>query len=989
MTENSSKPKRNKTPSARKPKTAAQPQASAKSGKAAAGTVSAANSAAQGASFDVMADIPMPEKSLTGTEVNADANKEAELRAELAIAGKRITELEQQIYLLNQSLISQGIYATQAVRSGAVGSGRAIGGNTYEETRWFTKMVLRLGPQNALRRYRAYRYLRGQGLFDARFYSEQIGGQETDAGRLLRHYIAEGFDRRLDPIPNFNVRKYLEFYPDVEALGAEPLSHFQRYGKAERRVAVASSYRGVPPLDSVASPTASLAEVVPAPVRSLAELEARPAHGWKLAQKTSVDRATLGLYDVRPEDDVPVEGASGEAFLSRFGLLSDAPDYKSAVAYLNALTPKAKIETDGVSPVDVSIVIPVYGQLNYTLNCLHALLTHTSTYRFEIIVGDDVSPDASGDWLPKLDCIRYLRQPKNGGFIENCNLSGELATGRWIVMLNNDTRVVAGWLDEMIDSFTLFPKAGLVGSKLFYPDGSLQEAGGIIWKDGSAWNYGRGDDPNRPRYCYAREVDYISGCSIALPTELWRKLKGFDTLYKPAYCEDSDLCFRVRAEGLETWFQPLSRVIHYEGKTSGTDLGSGAKAYQVTNSKKLYERWKDVLATHRDNGVEPWFEHERKVTKRVLVVDATNPTPWMDAGSVTTTLTIKIFQAMGYKVYFVPQDNHLYEPRQVRALQRTGVECAYAPYEVFFSEYVRVHGPLFDLVQVFRFPVAEKIVADIRTYAPQAKILFNNMDLHFLRMEREARLSGDEKGLLAAEKIKARELDVVSSVDCTIVPSTVEAEILHQIAPDSPVEVFPYMTDYVGTDTGYAPRRDILFLGGYGHAPNVDAVEYFVSEIWPLLKDDLPQARYVIAGAKPTKKILSLAGDRIIVTGMVDDLGPLFDQARVFAATIRYGAGVKGKVSTSMAHGLPVVATDCASEGMNLVDGRDALIANDPVAIAAAIKTLYNDSSLWTKMSRQSLTFVKKNNSFEMGIETIQRILAAHTGFGENGASAL
>ncbi|MBV6601925.1 glycosyltransferase, partial [Acinetobacter baumannii] len=157
----------------------------------------------------------------------------------------------------------------------------------------------------------------------------------------------------------------------------------------------------------------------------------------------------------------------------------------------------------------------------------------------------------------------YERRAENGGFLECCNSTVQLARGEVIVLLNSDTRVVDGWLDELVEAFELFPKAGMVGSKLFNDDGPLPEAGGIFWRDGSAHNYGRGDDPNRPQYCFARQADFISGASIAIRKSVWDALGGFDPVYKPAYCEDADLAFRLRRAGYETWFVPTSRVIHY------------------------------------------------------------------------------------------------------------------------------------------------------------------------------------------------------------------------------------------------------------------------------------------------------------------------------------------------------------------------------------------------------------------------------------------
>src|SRR5262249_36533764 len=156
--------------------------------------------------------------------------------------------------------------------------------------------------------------------------------------------------------------------------------------------------------------------------------------------------------------------------------------------------------------------------------------------------------------------------------------------------------VEEGWLDELRDTFDARPDAGTVGSKLIYPDGALQEAGGIIWADGAASNFGKGDDPSRPEYNYLRPVDYLSGASIMLPRDLLRQLGGFDESYGPGYYEDVDLAFRVRAAGKSVLYQPMSCVTHYEGITSGTDSRSGAKASQIANRPKFLDRWREALA---------------------------------------------------------------------------------------------------------------------------------------------------------------------------------------------------------------------------------------------------------------------------------------------------------------------------------------------------------------------------------------------------------
>jgi glycosyltransferase involved in cell wall biosynthesis len=249
------------------------------------------------------------------------------------------------------------------------------------------------------------------------------------------------------------------------------------------------------------------------------------------------------------------------------------------------------------------------------------------------------------------------------------------------------------------------------------------------------------------------------------------------------------------------------------------------------------------------------------------------------------------------------------------------------------------------------------------------------MDLHFLRMQREAEMEGSTTALLAAEKMKAKELDLIRRVDCTITHSTFERDLLVREAPEAPVIVWPFMFDFHGTEVGFSERRDFVFLGGYRHPPNVDAVKYFVEDVFPRIKRKEKQARFIIAGANPGSEVQALAREDVIVTGMVDDLRDVFDRARVFACSLRIGAGTKGKISTAMSYGLPVVSTACGAEGMELVDGEEVLLADDPDAFAEACLRLYHDETLWHRLSENGQLLVREKHSLDMGRRVLDRAI--------------
>ncbi len=605
----------------------------------------------------------------------------------------------------------------------------------------------------------------------------------------------------------------------------------------------------------------------------------------------------------------------------------------------------------------VSVIIPIYGKIEYTLSCLASIAANPPQAAFEVIVVDDCSLDDSFDVLSKVKGIRLLRNEQNQGFIRSCNLGAKVAKGEYLYFLNNDTQVTLGWLNELLRTFSEFPGTGLAGSKLIYPDGRLQEAGGIIWQDGSAWNFGRFQDPLLPVYNYAREVDYCSGASIMVPKSLFTELGGFDEHYLPAYCEDSDLALKIRDKGYRVIYQPLSTVIHYEGITSGTDTTHGTKAYQIENSKKLFERWQHRLKAHQAAGVDADSAKDRMAKRRVLVLDHCTPTPNKDAGSVTVFNLLLLLREMDFQVTFIPEDNFLNMPEYTTALQRVGVEVLCAPYVTLVKQHLKECGDRYDLVFMFRPAVVERNIKEVRKHCPKAKVLFHTVDLHFLRMQREAELLNDKAKMKLAEEMKQREFAAIRAADASIVHSTAELELLRPELPNEKIHLFPLIMDVRGTNKGFSERRDIVFVGGYQHAPNIDAVQYFVSEFMPLLRKQLPGVRFYAVGSKPPAEIQKLASEDVIITGFVEDLNPFLDKIRVSVAPLRYGAGIKGKIGSAMAVGLPVVATSLAAEGMSLTDGENILVADGAEAFASAIARLYEDGVLWNKLSKAGLEF--------------------------------
>jgi GT2 family glycosyltransferase len=627
----------------------------------------------------------------------------------------------------------------------------------------------------------------------------------------------------------------------------------------------------------------------------------------------------------------------------------------------------------------VSVIIPCYGQLEHTLACLASIAAHKPAAPIEVIVVDDASPAGSTTGLEQVDGIRLIVNPRNLGYLRSCNAAARIANGEFLLFLNNDTEVLPDWLDPMLALFRARPDVGAVGAKLVYPDGTLQEAGGIIWSDGSGWNYGRFGDPSAPAFNYVREVDYCSGAALLVPRAVFAALGGFDERYAPAYYEDTDLCFRLRQCGLKTLYQPRAAVIHVEGASHGTDLGAGGKAHQAINRERFLETWRDVLAAaHLRNGQHVLRACEQARHRRVvLVIDHYVPEPDRDAGSCCMVSLMRALQAEGMRVKFWPQ-NLRGTPGYTEALQQMGVEVFHGPHAPQFGGWIAEHGAELDCVVVSRPDIAEAFLPELRRHVA-APLLFYGHDLHFRRLALMAEQRGDSVLRREAAHMQARERAVWRQVDAVLYLSEEEAAIAASLEPGVVARaVQPYgFTDFAAPRPAVA-GLDMVFVAGFAHPPNEDAAVWFVDSILPLIQARVPAARLAIVGSNPTLAVRELAGPAVSLHANVAEpvLLEFYRRARVAVVPLRCGAGVKLKVVESLREGVPLVTTPVGAQGLPGLSSV-ASVAADAESFAAAVIALLEDDALWQTRCAAQIDYARAHFS-EV---TLRRSLLEAAGF--------
>jgi len=624
----------------------------------------------------------------------------------------------------------------------------------------------------------------------------------------------------------------------------------------------------------------------------------------------------------------------------------------------------------------LTIVIPCYGQHEVTARCLQSIASFPPSVPYEVLVADDAFATPFDPVQFELTGLTVLRAEENQGFLRNCNAAVSKSAGDRVLLLNNDTLVLEGAVDALWQTFERFEGVGAVGAKLLYPNGRLQEAGGIIWQDGSGWNWGRDENADAPRFNYVRDADYCSAAALMVDKALWDSVGGFDARFAPCYYEDTDLCFAIRLQGKRVLYQPAAEVVHFEGVSHGTDVSEGAKAYQARNQVTFAQKWRQALDSHAPNGERPLREAHRGARVRILWLEACVITPDQDSGSLRTLRLLRLLLKLGCKVTFAA-DNLLADEPYGQQLRDEGIEVLHAPHVKSMGEYLRDHGGLYDVVTLCRHYIAIQHVDLLREHHPSTQIWFDTIDLHYLRLRRQHDIDQASATLKMAELAHREECEVISKSDLTIVVSEVEVAELANEAPDAKVAIISNIHEVAHDRRGFDDRSGVMFVGGFQHPPNIDAVEYYATEIWPLLTELCPDLETYIIGSRMPDSLKRLGESKgLKMLGFVEDLTPYYESCKLAIAPLRYGAGVKGKVNQALSYGLPVVGSPDAFEGMGLTHEREVMVAETPQGFADSIAKVCDNHGLWQALSEKGGASLAGRFTPEVAEEALRTALA-------------
>jgi GT2 family glycosyltransferase len=600
----------------------------------------------------------------------------------------------------------------------------------------------------------------------------------------------------------------------------------------------------------------------------------------------------------------------------------------------------------------VSIVVVVWNRADLTLQCLRVLAAQMDVAT-EVIVVDNASTDETPALLAKIDGVRVIRNASNLGFTMSVNLGAKVARGEFLLLLNNDAEVLPGCLHHLVQTARASNATGAVGGKLVFPDGRLQEAGSIIWSDGSCDAYGRGGDPQAPEFNFERAVDFCSAALLLTPRVVFDSLGGFDERYKPAYYEDADYCTRLWKHGYRVVYQPKAAAIHHE---FGSAASSGAGIELQRERRPIFvSRHAEWLASQpaRDSGVLVARSHPHQ-QPAVTVIDDAVPDPRMGAGFPRAAELLHALEAIGYRVTLYATSG---DPRAPSSAGFPRVE-AIANGPSGLRAFLASRRPR--LLIVSRPHNMEYVKAAIGSdfSALGIQCVYDAEAIYAVREIGRRKAIG--QALSEAEQHALIDGELALARGCASVLTVSEAD--RQVfagAGVANVRVLGHALEARPTANAFERRDAILFVGAFGPgSPNDDAVAFFCREVLPALRGVGCSAPLVVAGAHIPESITTIGDASVSWRRDLDDLTPLYDRARVFVAPTRYAAGIALKVLEAAARGVPIVATPLVARQLGWQAGVELLIAGEPPEFARAITSLFADRTLWSGLRDAALARV-------------------------------
>ena len=634
---------------------------------------------------------------------------------------------------------------------------------------------------------------------------------------------------------------------------------------------------------------------------------------------------------------------------------------------------------------DVTIVLILFNQAEMTYSSLAAIkeCLDNSSLKIETILFDNGSTDRTHELLDRLEGAQIIRNEENLHFLRGVNAATRHAKGRHILLLNNDAQLTPGSLEAAVKTLDEDPSIGAVGARIILPDGTLQEAGSIIWSDGSCLGYGRGQNPNDPQYMFQRDVDYCSGAFLLTPRHLFERMGGFDEAFAPAYYEETDYCVRLWEANLRVVYNPRVTIHHFEFASSGS----------VSEAIKLQQRNLETFRIRHASWLSKQYTPDpasillarfhTPAKPRILYVEDRVPKPWQGAGFPRSADIVREFVAAGMQVTIFPTAGQQEDWHEIWQVHSPEVEVVLPLVQnTDLRQLLHERKGYFDAIFVTR-PHNMKRLQDVFSAEPQlrgdARLIYDAEALFAHREILKNELEGAPLSMGEQSKLIQDELALTRGADLVLSVSAAERKVMQDNGL-SDVAVLGHKVESDVTQSSFESRKEIFFLGAIhgDDTPNADSIRWFVNEVLPELRLllNLPALRLQVVGlVQDAPSLQILDGKMIDLRGRVDDLKSLFETARLAVVPTRFAAGIPHKAHHVASLGVPMVATDLIAQQLGWTSGRDILSSTEPHEFARHCRDLYTNQVLWNTLRSNALTRIEEECSVAAFRTTIRQVI--------------
>lgn len=626
----------------------------------------------------------------------------------------------------------------------------------------------------------------------------------------------------------------------------------------------------------------------------------------------------------------------------------------------------------------VSVIIICLNNFDLTIQTLTSLRAST-TLPLQVIVVDNASTDDVRYLDVFVEGLEIIRNETNVGFLEACNQALIRVRGKTTLFLNNDVTLGIRSIDIALSRIFSEASIGAVGGKIVRSHGLLQEAGCIIWNDGTTLGYGRDDEPDRPEYNFVREVDYCSGAFLLVKTDLLRELDGFSSDYAPAYYEETDLCVRIQTAGYSVVYDPSVVINHIE---YGSQKNPAKAISLMKRNEKIFKRRN---ADYISGKYTPCVQNillarsSKKDRKKILFIEDYIPHRRLGAGFVRANDIVHALSELEVSVSVLPINGYRDHTAGLRFDFDDDVELLWNKTYLDLEEHLSERRNYYDAVWMSRTHNLDKTAHIFDKFGKQLPIILDteavatNRHAAFLALERKV----EPQQFAAMIQTEFKNSSLASAM---VAVNEQEQELL-RIVTKSPVLVLGHEVATIKSTPKFEERNNILFLGSF-HAvnhPNYDSVEWFLKNVWPNLNGKLGGAEFLIAGyaTEEVKDKLKSLPDGARFVGEVRSVREVYDAAKVFVAPTRYAAGIPFKIHEATAHGVPCVVSSLLASQLGWSDGAELSVGdlNNPQTFIDRIYKLYTDQNFWSKIRHNAWSTLDKHNSHENYIQSVGEIL--------------